>query len=82
LFGKDYDQALYTEVVKATELEQEIHQLPGKDSFHVGPDGMLLSGGQRQRLSLARALYQNADVYILDDILSSGIHFFHYTQLF
>ena len=41
----------------------------------VGQDGINLSGGQRQRVSLCRALYQDADIYLLDDIFSAGKYF-------
>jgi len=71
LFGKEFNQQLYDECIEACNFETEIDGFPGKDNYDIGPDGVNLSGGQRQRLSLCRALYQDADIYLLDDILSS-----------
>lgn len=45
--------------------------------LEVGSEGFCLSGGQKQRISLCRALYQDNDIYILDDIFSSGIYYFN-----
>ncbi|KAF9768848.1 hypothetical protein IL306_013808 [Fusarium sp. DS 682] len=60
-----YQQALY-----CTALEVDLKQLPQGDRTIVGGNGISLSGGQKQRLALARALYLEADLYLLDDILS------------
>lgn len=45
--------------------------LPGGDMTEIGEKGVNLSGGQKQRISIARALYANADIYIIDDCLSA-----------
>ncbi|KAF4438951.1 abc transporter [Fusarium austroafricanum] len=60
-----YQQALYS-----TALAADLNQLPQGDCTIVGGNGLSLSGGQKQRLALARALYLEADLYLLDDILS------------
>lgn len=44
---------------------------PGGDMTEIGEKGVNLSGGQKQRISIARALYANADIYIIDDCLSA-----------
>lgn len=72
MFGKDYDGTLYKEIVSAVGLDQDIATFAGGDLYNAGPDGIHLSGGQKQRVSLARALYQDADIYLLDDVLSAG----------
>eukprot|EP01025_Chloroclados_australasicus_P037639 TRINITY_DN3846_c0_g4_i1.p1 TRINITY_DN3846_c0_g4~~TRINITY_DN3846_c0_g4_i1.p1 ORF type:complete len:1422 (-),score=137.95 TRINITY_DN3846_c0_g4_i1:223-4488(-) len=59
------------EVVKACCLEADIDILPGGMMTEIGEKGINLSGGQKQRVSIARAVYQNRDVYLLDDPLSA-----------
>jgi ABC-type multidrug transport system fused ATPase/permease subunit len=71
VFGKPFVMKTYLNVIDACCLEQDIAMLPGGDLTEVGEKGITLSGGQKQRVSLARAVYQNADVYLLDDPLSA-----------
>ncbi|KAG0057832.1 Multidrug resistance-associated protein 1 [Gryganskiella cystojenkinii] len=71
LFGADYDEDRYKKVVYASGLEPDIAMLPGGDMTEIGERGINLSGGQKQRVSLARAAYQDADIYLLDDPLSA-----------
>ncbi|KAK3775938.1 hypothetical protein RRG08_000349 [Elysia crispata] len=82
LLNKPLDQVSYQEVLSACALTADIDLLPGADFTEIGEKGANLSGGQRQRVSLARAVYQDADVYLLDDPLSAvdaqvGKHIFH-----
>lgn len=70
-FGKEFDQELWDHSVQACCLTQDLEILPGGSQTEIGEKGINLSGGQKQRVSLARALYQDADVYILDDPLSA-----------
>ena len=70
-FGKPYSQEAYDRVVDACCLRPDLALLPAGDATEVGEQGITLSGGQRQRLSLARAVYKDADVYLLDDVLSA-----------
>ncbi|CAH3144489.1 unnamed protein product [Pocillopora meandrina] len=71
LFGLSYDDSKYTRVIEACALTDDFHQFPDTDQTLVGQRGVVLSGGQRARVSLARAVYANADVYLLDDPLSA-----------
>ena len=52
-------------------IEQDLSVLPHKDLTLVGEKGVTLSGGQKARVGLARALYADASVYLLDDPLSA-----------
>jgi ATP-binding cassette, subfamily C (CFTR/MRP), member 1 len=66
----DFDQAKYDEIVEATMLAPDVSLLPQGHDTKIGSNGIMLSGGQKQRLSVARALYSEADLMIFDDILS------------
>uniref|UniRef100_A0A8W4FEZ1 Multidrug resistance-associated protein 4 n=1 Tax=Sus scrofa TaxID=9823 RepID=A0A8W4FEZ1_PIG len=68
LFGKKYEKDRYEKVLKACALEE---LLVGRDLTVVGDRGTPLSAGQKARISLARAVYQDADIYLLDDPLSA-----------
>ncbi|KAF9131983.1 hypothetical protein BG015_003780, partial [Linnemannia schmuckeri] len=71
LFGKPFDKDLYDRIVTASGLCPDLDMLPAGDPTEIGERGINLSGGQKQRVSLARAAYQDADVYLLDDPLSA-----------
>ena len=71
LFGKRYNKEHYNRVIQACALETDLNILPGGDMTEIGEKGINLSGGQKQRISLARAVYNNADIYLLDDPLSA-----------
>ncbi|CAK6954585.1 cystic fibrosis transmembrane conductance regulator [Scomber scombrus] len=66
LFGLTYDEYRYSSVIKACQLEEDFALLPEKDKTHLIEGGVTLSGGQRARLGLARAVYKDADLYLLD----------------
>jgi len=70
-FGLEYNQEKYDVIVAASGLLPDIAMLPAGDATEIGERGINLSGGQKQRVSLARAAYQDADVYLLDDPLSA-----------
>ncbi|KAK3836760.1 MAG: hypothetical protein J3R72DRAFT_200095 [Linnemannia gamsii] len=70
-FGKRFDQKLYDRIVFASGLRPDLDMLPAGDQTEIGERGINLSGGQKQRVSLARAAYQDADIYLLDDPLSA-----------
>lgn len=71
LFGRDFDQDLYKKIVSACSLETDFNIMPGGDKTEIGEKGINLSGGQKQRISLARSLYADAEIYVLDDPLSA-----------
>lgn len=71
LFGQAYDKEWYNKVVKVCALERDFQQFPQGDRTLVGDRGVSLSGGQKARINLARAVYRQADIYVLDDPLSA-----------
>ncbi|XP_020807936.1 multidrug resistance-associated protein 1 isoform X15 [Drosophila serrata] len=71
LFGKTYDRKRYNKVIDACALRADIDILSAGDLTEIGEKGINLSGGQKQRISLARAVYSDADLYLLDDPLSA-----------
>uniref|UniRef100_A0A8D2LEX9 ATP binding cassette subfamily C member 3 n=1 Tax=Varanus komodoensis TaxID=61221 RepID=A0A8D2LEX9_VARKO len=71
LFGQPYTEKKYQTVIEACALKQDLEMLPGGDQTEIGEKGINLSGGQRQRVSLARAVFSDADIYLLDDPLSA-----------
>ncbi|KAM6971998.1 ATP-binding cassette sub-family C member 10 [Aplochiton taeniatus] len=71
LFGRKYDSTFYQAVVEACALTDDLNILPGGDRTEVGENGVTLSGGQKARLALARAVYSDKDIYLLDDPLAA-----------
>ncbi|XP_054158572.1 ATP-binding cassette sub-family C member 4-like [Oppia nitens] len=71
LFGSEYDEHRYQQVVNVCALDRDFQLFPFGDRTLVGEKGVLLSGGQKSRISLARAIYRQADIYLLDDPLSA-----------
>ncbi|XP_029284201.1 LOW QUALITY PROTEIN: multidrug resistance-associated protein 7 [Cottoperca gobio] len=71
LFGKDYDPDFYQAVIEACALTDDLNVLPSGDKTEVGENGVTLSGGQKARLALARAVYMDKDIYLLDDPLAA-----------
>ncbi|OBA22056.1 P-loop containing nucleoside triphosphate hydrolase protein [Metschnikowia bicuspidata var. bicuspidata NRRL YB-4993] len=70
-FGHRFDEDYYQQTIRACQLLSDLKILPDGDETQVGEKGISLSGGQKARLSLARAVYARADIYLLDDILSA-----------
>jgi ABC-type multidrug transport system fused ATPase/permease subunit len=71
LFGSEYEEAKYREVIKVCALNRDLSLMADGDRTEIGERGINLSGGQRQRISLARCVYKLADVVLLDDPLSA-----------
>ncbi|KAB2598731.1 ABC transporter C family member 10-like [Pyrus ussuriensis x Pyrus communis] len=71
LFGSLMDTERYRETLERCSLVKDLELLPYGDLTEIGERGVNLSGGQKQRIQLARALYQNADIYLLDDPFSA-----------
>nr|CAD7440049.1 unnamed protein product [Timema bartmani] len=71
MFGKPLDKMKYFKVIEACALRNDLQILPGGDQTEIGEKGINLSGGQKQRVSLARAVYRDTEVYLLDDPLSA-----------
>eukprot|EP00250_Pteridium_aquilinum_P019795 c24578_g1_i1 orf=79-3915(-) len=81
LFGKPMNRAHYARVLEACALVKDLELLSHGDQTEIGERGINLSGGQKQRVQLARAVYQDADIYLLDDPFSAvdahtGAHLF------
>ncbi|XP_049404228.1 putative ABC transporter C family member 15 [Solanum stenotomum] len=81
LFGNEMNKARYDDVVERCALKRDIEIWADGDLNLVGERGMNLSGGQKQRIQLARAIYSDSDIYLLDDPFSAvdaqtGAHMF------
>ncbi|KAH7302594.1 hypothetical protein KP509_23G078900 [Ceratopteris richardii] len=82
LFGKVMDKVAYKKAVRSCALDQDIKSFSHGDLTEIGERGTNLSGGQKQRIQIARAVYNDADVYLLDDPFSAvdaqtSAHLFH-----
>ncbi|KAF3817859.1 hypothetical protein GH733_013146 [Mirounga leonina] len=71
LMGDQYDEARYLQVLHCCSLNRDLEILPFGDMTEIGERGLNLSGGQKQRISLARAVYSDRELYLLDDPLSA-----------
>ena len=86
LYGKNYQKEWYNKVITACALKEDFAQLSKGDLTDVGERGVALSGGQKARVALARAVYQDKEIYLIDDIfsaidLSVGSQIYHKTIL-
>ncbi|KAF8732226.1 hypothetical protein HU200_016201 [Digitaria exilis] len=81
LFGTQMNRERYKTVIEACSLKNDLDILPLGDQTIIGERGINLSGGQKQRIQIARALYQDADIFLFDDPFSAvdartGLHLF------
>ncbi|KAI3755919.1 hypothetical protein L1987_55728 [Smallanthus sonchifolius] len=81
LFVREMDRERYDKVLEACSLKKDLEILSFGDQTVIGERGINLSGGQKQRIQIARALYQDADIYLFDDPFSvvdahTGSHLF------
>ena len=61
----------YVDCVQYCELEKDFESLKAGDQTEIGEKGVNLSGGQKARLGLARAVYQDKEIYLMDDPISA-----------
>ncbi|KAF5759773.1 putative ABC-type xenobiotic transporter [Helianthus annuus] len=71
LFGNDYDETRYENTIKACALSKDLELFSTGDLTEIGERGINMSGGQKQRIQIARAVYDDADIYLLDDPFSA-----------
>lgn len=71
IFGNKFEQQRYQDAIQYSSLNADLDILIHKDETEIGEKGVNLSGGQKARVSLARALYKDSDIYLLDDPLSA-----------
>ncbi|KAK9139349.1 hypothetical protein Scep_009030 [Stephania cephalantha] len=71
LFGLPMNQQWYREVIRVCCLEKDLEMMEFGDQTEIGERGINISGGQKQRIQLARAVYQDCDIYLLDDVFSA-----------
>ena len=71
LFFQPYEPDKYEKILSLCELNQDLNTLIGGDMTEIGEKGVNLSGGQKARISIARALYNENDIYIFDDPISA-----------
>lgn len=71
LFGKEFDERRYVETITACCLEKDLEILKSGDLTEIGERGINLSGGQQARVSLARAVYADKDIILMDDPISA-----------
>lgn len=70
-FGKEFDRDWYNAVTEACALKADFEMLPNGDKTEIGERGITVSGGQKQRINIARAIYFNAEIVLMDDPLSA-----------
>lgn len=71
LFGKEFEEERYSEVIRVCMLKNDLDILPGGDLTEIGERGINLSGGQKARVSIARTIYSGADILLFDDPLAA-----------
>ena len=82
VFGMPFVEEKYNKIIEVCDLGRDLSSFSKHDQTEIGQRGVILSGGQRARVSLARAVYSDAEIYLLDDPLSAvdanvGKHLFH-----
>jgi ATP-binding cassette subfamily C (CFTR/MRP) protein 1 len=71
VFNQEFDQEKLDSVLKACGLDADLLMFPAGLKTEIGEKGVNLSGGQKARVALARAMYRNSDILLLDDPISA-----------
>ncbi|KAL4194336.1 hypothetical protein AMTRI_Chr05g68090 [Amborella trichopoda] len=71
LYGKPMNKTSYENAIRACALDKDLENFDHGDLTEIGERGLNLSGGQKQRIQLARAVYNDSDIYLLDDPFSA-----------
>ncbi len=71
VYNKPFDIERYVDTIQYCELETDFETLKQGDQTEIGEKGVNLSGGQKARVGLARAVYQDKDIYLMDDPISA-----------
>jgi ABC-type bacteriocin/lantibiotic exporter with double-glycine peptidase domain len=71
LFGRPFNQLKYEETLRICQLELDLASFPAGDDTEIGEKGINLSGGQKARVSLARAVYSEKPIVLMDDPISA-----------
>ncbi|KAL3646113.1 ATP-binding cassette sub- C member 9 [Castilleja foliolosa] len=71
LFGNRYESDKYDRTIEACALVKDFELFGAGDLTEIGERGINMSGGQKQRIQIARAVYEDADIYLLDDPFSA-----------
>lgn len=71
IFGCKFNKEKFDKILKICQMETDLDILPGREETEIGERGINLSGGQKQRINIARAVYSNSDIYLIDDALSA-----------
>ncbi|KAL0058896.1 hypothetical protein AAF712_014394 [Marasmius tenuissimus] len=71
IFTTPFDPVRYKKVLYQCALERDLSLFETGDQTEVGEKGITLSGGQKARITLARAVYSNAEIVLLDDVLAA-----------
>lgn len=71
MFGGHFDEERYKKVIYQCSLERDLTLFEAGDQTEVGEKGLTLSGGQKARVTLARAVYSQAGIILLDDVLAA-----------
>lgn len=71
IFGHEFDEQKYRRVIEIAQLQPDLDVIKGGEFAEIGEKGLNLSGGQKQRISIARAIYADTDIVLIDDSLSA-----------
>ena len=70
-FSKKFSQSKFDRILDSCQIIPDLEILPGREETEIGERGVNMSGGQKQRINIARAVYSDSDIYLIDDALSA-----------